>query len=68
MVDIQITQSHCIMSCRSISCIVESGRIPDKIYLEILALQYIISHVAMDSFTKVSCSCNRTFQNSLCGR
>ena len=39
-----------------------------KPYLEIIALRYNINDVPME-FThslKVSCSCNRTFQNSAC--
>ena len=52
LVDMQITQpcditpynklSNYFIYCR------DSGRILDKTYLEILALQYIISDVAMD--------------------
>ena len=68
----QITQpvtSHRIMSCQSISYIVEAldEYLTRLAYLEILALRYIISDISMISFSKGSCSCNRTFQNSLCG-
>ena len=42
--------SHNIMSCQSISYIVQTldEYLPIKTYLEILALRYIISDAAMD--------------------